>query len=119
MYCYIYLEESEEMQKEEIEPIKPIVRHEGTKVYQRKAPIERKLPEITQEAIRLSSLDEPTQIQDSSTLRVRDLSPKTLNSLQMKKVTDVKMGNKVVKVQKFIVTKEEMKAMAKQGKFNM
>lgn len=32
----------------------------------------------------------------------------------------MKMGNKVVKVQKYIITKEEMKAMAKQGKdFNM
>lgn len=28
----------------------------------------------------------------------------------------MKMGNKVVKVQKYIITKEEMKQMAKQGK---
>lgn len=100
-----------------MEPIKPIVRQEGTKVYQRKAPIERKLPEMLPDSIRLSSLDEPTQIQDTNTVRMRDLSPRTLNSLQSKKVVDMKMGNKVVKVQKFIVTKEEMKTMAKQGTF--
>lgn len=62
-------------------------------------------------------MEEPAQIQDSNTLRVRDLSPNTLSSLQTKKVVDMKMGNKVVKVQKFIITKEEMKAMAKQGKY--
>lgn len=110
----VFAEEPEEEQ-EEIEPIKPIIRHEGTKVYQRKVPIERKVPEIMQESIRMSSLEEPTQLQDSNTLRVRDLSPKTLNSLQTKKVVDMKMGNKVVKVQKYIITKEEMKSMAKQG----
>lgn len=102
---------------EEIEPIKPIVRHEGTKVYQRKA-VERKKPEILPDPIRMSSLEEPSQLQDTSTVRVRDLSPKTLSALQTKKVVDMKMGNKVVKVQKFIITKEEMKAMAKQGEDN-
>lgn len=114
----MFIEQLEDTPSEEIEPIKPIIRQEGTKVYQRKAPIERKVPEIIKDCARLSSLEDPpsNQLQDSSTLRVRDLSPKTLDSLQTKKVVDMKMGNKVVKVQKFIITKEEMKAMAKQGK---
>lgn len=115
-FLLIFAEEPEETSREEIEPIKPIVRHEGTKVYYRKPPTERKIPEILPEPIRMSSLEEPPQLQDRSTLRVRDLSPKTLSSLQTKKVVDMKMGNKMVKVQKFIITKEEMKAMAKQGK---
>lgn len=117
-WCYIFLiEEPQETPKEDIEPIKPIVRQEGTKVYQRKAPVERKIPEILPEAIKPVS-EEPPQVQDTSTVRVRDLSPTTLSSLQTKKVVDMKMGNKIVKVQKFIITKEEMKAMAKQGKCN-
>lgn len=70
------------------------------------------------DSIRLSSLNEPTQLQDSSTLRLRDLSPKTLSTLQTKKAVDMKMGNKIVKVQKYIITKEEMKQMAKQGKYS-
>lgn len=93
----LFLEELEETPPEEIEPIKPIIRHEGTKVYQRKAPVERKIPEILPEPIRLSSLEEPPELQDSNMLRLRDLSPKTLSSLQTKKIVDMKMGNKVVK----------------------
>lgn len=109
------VEDLEETSPEEIEPIKPIIRHEGTKVYQRKPPVGRKIPGTLPEPIRLSSLEEPPQLQDSNMLRLRDLSPKTLSSIQTKKIVDMKMGNKVVKVQKYIITKEEMKQMAKQG----
>lgn len=105
------LDDREEVPKEEImEPIKPIVRQEGTKVYQRKIPLGRKASEPAQErqecqetSIRLSSLQNSTQRKVSVAN-----ATKTLNAQIAQKT--------VRRVQKFIITKDEMKNMAKQGK---
>nr|XP_023013462.1 zinc finger protein 84-like [Leptinotarsa decemlineata] len=101
------------------EVIKPIIRQEGTKVYQRK-PTEKKAPALND--IRLSSLKETTQV-PLPEVRIEttygNLSPQMISNLQNKKVSNMKVGEKTVRVQKFIVTKEEMKEMAKQGILEM
>ncbi|CAH1171139.1 unnamed protein product [Phaedon cochleariae] len=89
------------------QPLKPIVRQEGTKMYQGRATERR--PHIVNEeiSVRQSSLtipETPIEIDAATTLQ------STVNR---------KIGDKVVKVQKFILTKDEMKAMAKQGILRM
>lgn len=97
-----------------MEPIKPIIRQEGTKVYQRKAPIERKIPEFVQESpIRLSSLQHSTDTPKKDVTSNAKIVHSQL--MDAKKFVNMKMGDRTVKVQKFIITKQEMKEMAKQG----
>ncbi|KAJ8977991.1 hypothetical protein NQ317_004536 [Molorchus minor] len=104
-------DQPQEPPEESIEPIKPIVRQEGTRVYQRKAPISRKLPTIVQNPKNVAPLEHLTQLEQ--------LTPETINTMPTKNAVDMKLGDKVVRVKKFIVTKEEMKAMAKQGILEM
>ncbi|CAG9840371.1 unnamed protein product [Diabrotica balteata] len=97
--------EQEEVEEVPIEPLKPIVRQEGTKVYQRKNVHMRTLPEI-----RMT----PSLMESKSTAALTDIAmPDTSTNLLGNRT--VKMGDKMVKVQKFILTTDEMKAMAKQG----
>lgn len=100
-------------EEQELEPIKPIVRHEGTKVYKRKAPLQRRVPQIVRQPLKVAP---PEQINQSES-RIDNVNLSSdISSLPNKKFVNMKVGDKVVRVQKFIVTKEEMKAMAKQGR---
>ncbi|VEN43412.1 unnamed protein product [Callosobruchus maculatus] len=123
--------ESYEAEPENTEPIKPIVRQEGTKVYSRKFKTERRpRPQIVKNYAQLQPqpIDTITIDDDNATANViTDATPVeerlpivNLDQLKSEPVYEKKamlrgMGGKVVKVQKFIITKEEMKAMAKQG----
>ncbi|XP_030748910.1 zinc finger protein 774-like isoform X1 [Sitophilus oryzae] len=101
--------------------IKPVVRLEGAKVYERKRPLQRKIPtiEIQDEtlntAISLDEIDEkPSNIKLFSDFETEPV-PHSLSKLPSKKPANVKVGDKVVKVQKYLMTKDEMKQMAKMG----
>ncbi|KAL1505854.1 hypothetical protein ABEB36_005316 [Hypothenemus hampei] len=92
--------------------IKPIKRVEGTKMYQRKGPIKRQIPHVQSAIVNvqtaaLEDINEPSTVATKNT-------PEALNSLPSK-MLNVKVGDKLVKVQKFIISKEEMKQMAKLG----
>ncbi|XP_060526327.1 transcriptional repressor CTCF-like [Cylas formicarius] len=109
-------QESPEAEQQE-EVLRPIVRSEGTKVYKRKGPVDRKRPyPVMQEAaiaeatLETASLEEITD--SSAEMR---LSRELLNSIPKKSRTNVIVGDRVVKVQKFIMTKEEIKNLAKEG----
>lgn len=108
--------EQEEQDDDKTGTIKPIIRSENTKVYTRKN-IERKLPVIETDAIQTASLEEITQ--PASSIDDLGLSPEAINAIPNKKVVNMKLGDKVVRVQKYLVSKEEMKAMAKQGILEM
>ncbi|KAJ8927764.1 hypothetical protein NQ314_019768 [Rhamnusium bicolor] len=112
-------EQQQEAADEPLEPIKPIVRQEGTKVYTRKAPVEKKVPKIIQEPVKVAPLEQITQQPQAQIDNVEGLSSQAINALPNKKYVNMKLGDKMVRVQKFIVTKEEMKAMAKQGILEM
>ncbi|XP_018569397.1 zinc finger protein 235-like [Anoplophora glabripennis] len=109
-------QQQEVEEEQELEPIKPIVRQEGTKVYKRKAPLQRKVPQIVREPLKLAPLE---QINQAETQIENVNLSSDIGSLPSKKFVNMKVGDKVVRVQKFIVTKEEMKAMAKQGILEM
>ncbi|XP_066246558.1 zinc finger protein pita-like isoform X1 [Euwallacea similis] len=83
--------------------IKPVYRSEGTKMYERKGPIKRKLPEVRGQ--QTAALEEITEPSDSASMQVST----------EKKASMTKPGDRVVKVQKFIISKDEMKEMAKMG----
>ncbi|CAH1964115.1 unnamed protein product [Acanthoscelides obtectus] len=124
--------EPEEIESENTERLKPIIRQEGTKVYTRKfAPQKRphnvkNFAQIQQQQ-QQQPMDTITIDDDNATANViedatpvEERLPPSLNQLRSEPVYEKKaklksMGGKVVKVQKFIITKEEMKAMAKQG----
>lgn len=107
-------QQQEAEEEQELEPIKPIVRQEGTKVYKRKVPVQRKVPQIVREPLKVAP---PEQINQSEQ-RIDNVNLSSdIGSLPNKKFVNMKVGDKMVRVQKFIVTKEEMKAMAKQGSF--
>lgn len=108
-------QQQEAVDEQELEPIKPIVRHEGTKVYKRKAPLQRKVPQIVRQPLKVAPLEQINQ-SESSMDNVNVNLSSDIGSLPNKKFVNMKVGDKVVRVQKFIVTKEEMKAMAKQGR---
>ncbi|CAH1159062.1 unnamed protein product [Phyllotreta striolata] len=96
------IEEQDEEEEAQEESIKPIIRVEGTKMYERKnAPTK-----IHSAPTRFGSIDNPA-----------DQLQSTLASINNDATSSVsrKVGDRVVKVKKFILTKDEMKAMAKQG----
>lgn len=99
--------DDEEMEVIEIEPIKPIVRQEGTKVYQRRNALNKNQSGVSSSPLRPTSAETSQQIATKLLETSSDSTTLPDNKL--------KMGDKVVKVQKFIFTKDEMKAMAKQG----
>ncbi|KAJ8941141.1 hypothetical protein NQ318_004261 [Aromia moschata] len=108
-------EEALSAEEPPIEPIKPIVRQEGTKVYQRKAPLKRTVPQVVpQQPAKVAPLEQITQPPEAQIDAELGLTSQAIGSLPNKKMVNMKLGDKVVRVQKFIVTKEEMKAMAKQ-----
>ncbi|XP_063906989.1 zinc finger protein pita-like isoform X1 [Zophobas morio] len=108
-------EVSEEAQEEELheeDAIKPIVRSEGTKVYSRKSVPDRpKLPQINIEQSNVAPLSKITQPIHSIEHLTKDI-----RTIPDKEVFNMKIGDKTVTVQKLLLTKEQMKAMAKEGK---
>ncbi|KAH1012826.1 hypothetical protein HUJ05_011912 [Dendroctonus ponderosae] len=90
--------------------IKPIYRSEGTKMYKRKGPIQRKIPKVQlqTENAPMAELDEINE-----PLNMQGITADSLSNFSSKKPVNMKVGDKVVKVQKFIISKDEMKQMAK------
>lgn len=112
-------EEIRNLQKkgDERERLKDIVRTEGTKVYARKSgPAQKFKPQMIQPpAATMAPLSQINQ----STLETLGLTQQDVNSMPTKKYMDMKVGDKTVRVQKLIMTKSEIAAMAKQGKIEM
>ncbi|KAB0800398.1 hypothetical protein PPYR_06138, partial [Photinus pyralis] len=105
---------------DEIETIKPVVRTEGTKVYARKTlSLKPKLPPILQpNPLETAPIDQITQPQ-LTTLENLGLTKQAVNALPNKKYVDMKIGDKTVRVQKLMMTKAEIEAMAREGKIEM
>lgn len=110
-------EELDETEVTEIETIKPIIRMEGTKVYQRKGILEKPKispPEVSPTQVESGPIDQINQPQIA--LENLGLSKQLVHGLPNKQYVNVKIGEKLMRVQKLIVTKAEMEAMAKEGK---
>ncbi|XP_064213902.1 uncharacterized protein LOC135266677 [Tribolium castaneum] len=97
------------------EAIKPIVRSEGTKVYSRKSLPERPkvAPQLSLDQGNVAPLSKITQ---PHTINSLEHLSKDLSKIPDKEVFNMKIGDKTVTVQKLLLTKEQMKAMAKEGK---
>lgn len=115
------IEQGQNDGEEESETIKPVVRSEGTKVYTRKNMSERPkiIPIIKPAEMDMTSLDEITQPQLANALENLGLTKNTSNALPGKKFVDMKIGDKTVRVQKLMMTKAEIEAMAREGKIEM
>ncbi|XP_050293295.1 zinc finger protein 2-like [Anthonomus grandis grandis] len=104
------INEDEDLTREDV--IKPVYRTQGTKMYQRKGPVQRKVPRVEPKI-------QPVKTADLKEIDAKPglgpITPDALSSLPSKKPVNVKVGDQVVKVQKFIISKEEMKQMAKMG----
>lgn len=95
--------------------IKPIVRSEGTKVYTRKQPGEKNKPPQEME----SPKETQSEQIDDTTLKQISLTKQIVNSLPNKQFVNMKIGEKWVRVQKLMMTKAEIDAMAKEGKIEV
>lgn len=93
--------------------IKPIVRSEGTKVYTRKQSIDKN--KQAQELPQLPEIDG----NQGTTLENLNLSKHVVNALTNKQFVDMKIGQTMVRVQKLIMTKAEIEAMAREGKIEV
>lgn len=103
------------------ESIKPIVRTEGTKVYARKSFGNRPKPQISsvnKAEVKTASLEQINQPQ-ITTLENLGLTKQAVKALPNKQYIDMKIGDKMVRVQKLMMTKAEIEAMAKEGKIEM
>lgn len=101
------------------DPIKPIVRTEGTKVYSRKSNVNRVKPIILNAAahMKVAPLEQINEPQITG-LEDLNLSNKAIQALGDKEFVDMKLGNKMVRVQKLVLTQAEVEAMAKEGRLN-
>lgn len=97
--------------------IKPIFRKEGMKMYQRKNPIKRPrvVTNVSIDKMKTAPLSQINQPQ-VTTIENLGLTTKDLEQLPTEKYVDMKIGNKTVRVQKLVLTREEMKAMAREGR---
>lgn len=105
-------EVADESQSEE-DTIKPIVRSEGTKVYSRKNVPEKPkfIPQFNlAQAQNMTDLSKITQSTSFDSLS------KDISKMPDKGIFNMKIGDKTVMVQKLVLTKQQMKAMAKEGK---
>lgn len=98
--------------------LKPIVRTGGTKVYSRKTSVNRVKPVILNPAAHVKQaapeqINEPEQI---TSLESLTLDNKAIQALGDKQFVDLKMGDKMVRVQKLVLTQAEVEAMAKEGR---
>lgn len=89
------------------ETIKPVVRQEGTKVYTRRSVPDR--PRPMPQPMKVEQVDHPINL---------DIVP-LLPSLANKTFVDMKIGDKTVRVQKLMMSKSEIEAMAREGKIEM
>ncbi|XP_044761136.1 protein suppressor of hairy wing-like [Coccinella septempunctata] len=110
-------QEADTSQDEEDGFIKPIFRREGVRMYQRKTPVRRpkilnSIPMGNMKTAPLSQINQP----QVTTIENLGLTTKDLEQLPTEKYVNMKIGNKTVRVQKLVLTKEEMKAMAREGK---
>lgn len=114
------VEQEEMLDEEEEETIKPVIRIEGTKMYARKNVPEKPkvVPVIKPPAITTVPLEQITQPQ-ITTLENLGLSRQTVNALPNKRYVDMKIGDRTVRVQKLMMTKAEIEAMAREGKIEM
>lgn len=89
----------------------------GTKVYTRKTPATkiRMLPQLSPAPTKTASLEQITQ-PPMTTLEHLGLSKQAVSALPNKQFVDMKIGDKTVRVQKVMMTKAEINAMAKEGK---
>lgn len=106
----------------EEDPIKPIIRTEGTKVYTRKSNVNRIKPIILNPAAHLKEasleeINEPSQIPGLEGLNLNNKAIQAL-ATSNKQYVDMKLGNKMVRVQKMVLTQAEMEAMAKEGRLS-
>ncbi|KAF5299352.1 hypothetical protein FQA39_LY02525 [Lamprigera yunnana] len=110
----------ESVEVEDGETIKPVVRTEGTKVYTRKnlATRPKEIPLIQPSEINMAPLDQITQPQ-FTTLENLGLTKQAVNALPNKKYVDMKIGDKTLRVQKLMMTKAEIEAMAREGKIEV
>lgn len=98
--------------------LKPIIRTEGTKVYSRKPSVNRPKPLILNAAAHLKEAP-PEQInepQPIAGLEGLNLTNKAIQALGDKQYIDMKIGDKMVRVQKLVLTQAEVEAMAKEGR---
>ncbi|KAK9871174.1 hypothetical protein WA026_011455 [Henosepilachna vigintioctopunctata] len=107
----------EDYSAEEGGVIKPIFRTEGTKVYQRRTPVRKPkiISNISTDKVKTAPLSQINQPQ-VTTIENLGLTTQDLQDLPTEKFVNMKIGNKTVRVQKLVLTKEEMKTMAKEGK---
>lgn len=105
----LYMSDIAEQTDSSSQGIKPIHRVEGTKMYKRKGPINRKIPEIS------TQLQEPPPQPLEDNVNACTLSTDVLTNMSEEPPVSMKVGDRTVKVQKFIISKDEMKHMAKMG----
>lgn len=101
----------------EEETIKPIVRSEGTKVYTRKNTTTRTkiVTPVSSQQLKPASPESIDQPQLTN-LENLGLSKEAVQALSHKQFVDMKIGDKTVRVQKLMMTKAEIDAMAREGK---
>lgn len=98
--------------------LKPIVRTEGTKVYSRKSSVNRVRPIILNPAahVKEASPEQINEPQQLSGLDSLSLTNKAIQALGNKQSVDMKIGDKMVRVQKLVLTQAEVEAMAREGR---
>lgn len=87
------------------------------RMYQRKTPVNKPkvaamVPTEKFKTAPLSQINQP----QVTTIENLGLTTKDLEQLPTEKYVNMKIGNKTVRVQKLVLTKEEMKAMAREGR---
>lgn len=102
----------------EEDTLKPIVRLGGTKVYTRKTSVNRVKPIILNPAAHMKEaapeqINEPQQLTSLDNL---NLSNKAIQALGDKQFVDMKIGDKMVRVQKLVLSQAEVEAMAREGR---
>lgn len=102
------------------DPIKPIIRTEGTKVYSRKSNVNRVKPIILNTAAEtkeapLEQINEPQSVAPVPSFNYND---KAIEALGNKQFVDMKIGSKVLRVQKLVLSQAEIQVMAKQGRLS-
>lgn len=112
-------ENTEEEEMEDIkETIKPVVRQEGTKVYTRKSIGEK--PRSLPQTIKAQEAQQPTPVSlDQITQPPPAVLKQEVAASPNKTFVDMKIGDKTVRVQKLMMSKAEIEAMAREGKIEM
>lgn len=99
------------------DPIKPIVRTEGTKVYSRKSNTNKAKPIILNATLEQKETN-LEQINEPQSLANFNYTDEAIEALGNKQFVDMKIGGKLLRVQKMVVSEAEIQAMAKEGRLN-